>query len=78
MANAGDRIPIPMNKLDAIQPIGVATEAVQIGRCIRTLITTNQHDALCVRHFLYEQDAYDFADLVMIPWTESITSSINP
>ena len=70
MANPGERIPLPVNKLDAAQAIGIATEAIQIGRCIRSIITTNQHDAICVRHFLYDQDAYDFADLVTIPWTE--------
>ena len=70
MANPGERIPLPVNKLDAAQAIGVATEAIQIGRCIRSIIMTNQHDAICVRHFLYDQDAYDFADLVTIPWTE--------
>ena len=70
MANPGERIPLPANRLDAAQAIGVATEPTQIGRCIRNLITSNQHDAICVRHFFYDQDAYDFADVVTIPWTE--------
>ena len=68
MANPGERIPLPANRLDAAQAIGVATEPTQIGGCIRNLITNKQANAVCIRRFFYDQDVYDFVDVVTIPW----------